>query len=121
MSTRFSVILVYLLATLLAWLGCFVVVYVFVAVACARGLAAAGALPLIQALCIGTILATAALTVWSVWRARKRLRALESTPGSDPGVAYARFVPFVALAAGVLVLIALAWLALPPLLLPLGC
>jgi hypothetical protein len=123
MRLGFTTLVLYMLGTLLAWMGCFVCVYVLAALACARDLDAyaPGGVPLVNVLTIATFVATAALTIAISWHAGKSLRSTSTPPPDEKRGVYARFVPFVALAGGVLALIALAWLALPLLLLPLGC
>jgi hypothetical protein len=118
---RFAPIVLYLLGALLAWMGCFVGVYVLAALACARGFAAfaLGGLPVVKLFSVVLVLAAATLSAWIVRRAHA---ALGREKAGDGAARDARaFVPFVALGGGVLVLIALLWLALPPLLLSAQC
>lgn len=99
------------MGSLLAWLADFVFVYVFAAVACARGLAAMrfmgiGIVPL------ATLLSTLAAAVVTLVLMRIAARRIHR-PSTDE---HSRFIAFVAFATSVLGLIAAVWLALPALL-----
>jgi divalent metal cation (Fe/Co/Zn/Cd) transporter len=123
MRSGFMTLVMSLVGALLAWMGCFVAVYLLSALGCARNLAAfaPGSLPLTRSLSIVAVAGTAAFTAWLLRRARKLLRTADepATDGYHPNPR--RFAPFVSLLGAVLALIALAWLALPPLLLPSDC
>jgi hypothetical protein len=101
---------------LLIWAADFLFVYVFAALACARGFAdvrvfGIEVVPLTTVLLSGVALAATALVL-----VRIRKRALRI--GSDPR---ARFVLFLVGALAVLGAIAIAWTTLPPLLLSTNC
>jgi hypothetical protein len=111
MSARFTSVTWLTFGSLLAWLSCFVSIYVLTALACARGwadlrFAGLGIVPatwalllLVAAGCTGA-LATLAL------RRRRRAQGRDSN---------ARFIDFLALSLGLFALFALLWMALPAL------
>ena len=110
MQRRFTPTAFTLMGGLLIWITNFVFVYSFAAVACARGFAHLETLgirivPLVttSATCL-SFAATVALLVMA--RRRGRARSDAST----------QFIEFVAMATGGLALVALVFLALPPLL-----
>jgi hypothetical protein len=112
---RFGATTFFLTGGLLIWLTTFCFVYVFAAVACARRfadvqIADVGIIPLTTTL--ASLLAGAA-TAALITFARKRLR-------DEQVDAHARFIDFVALAVSAIALVALVWLALPPLMIA-GC
>lgn len=117
MPHRFTRTSFFIWGVLLVWAADFLFLYVFAAIACARGLLpgeAAGfaILPSVGVLASGiAILATALLM-------RTALRRIRKSAASD---SVARFIDFLVLALGALALIAIVWTALPPLLLRQDC
>lgn len=102
---------------LLIWLTNFLFVYVFAALACARGFFATswfgiGIVPL--ATTLSTVVAAIA-TGLVVWRTARRMRS-ESTADAP-----SQFIRFLTVAAGALSIVALVWVAMPPLLLSVRC
>lgn len=109
MEHRFTSTAMLLVGGLLVWLATFTFLYVFAAVACAKGFADVriGGLPLIPSVSVATSLIAAVVNVWLVkygWRKQRML---------DP---HSSFIGFVTLATSALGLVALLLLALPPLL-----
>lgn len=106
----FTTTTLFIVGSLLLWMANFVVVYVFAAVACARGFADLRALsvPIVPFVTILTSLATAVITVVLL---RRGLALLRTAAASD----HARFIGFIAFMTSVLAIVALALLALPPL------
>jgi hypothetical protein len=102
---------VFITGALLAWLGAFVIVYVFAALACARNFAGATILnvPIVPAVTTLTCVLTATVTVILLRRGAAALRARAVDE-------HERFIGFVAFATSGLALFALILLALPPLL-----
>lgn len=101
----------------LIWMGNFLFVYVFAALACAQRIAdmellGFGIVPF--ATTASSILAAVAILV--VMRTAARRWHAEST--SDT---HSRFIRFVTLGSAALALVALAWVALPPLLATTAC
>jgi hypothetical protein len=96
---------------LLIWLGTFTFVYVFAALACARGFAdvSVGGLPLVATVTALTILVAGVASTGVLIYVRRRVT------GDDPN---ARFLRFVAAATAGLAFVALVLLALPALLTP---
>jgi hypothetical protein len=97
---------------LLIWMGNFLFAYTFAALACARRFAdreifGVAIVPLVSS--ASSILAGLAIgaVMWI------RVRRLRDDPGAD---ANSRFINLVTLGAGALALLALVWIALPPLL-----
>jgi len=92
---------------LLSWLAVFMFVYIFAALACARGFADArlAGLPIVPLIGSAAIGLTALVTVVLMRRAH-RSAAQDS---------HARFIAFVAVAASAIALVALVWLMLPAL------
>jgi hypothetical protein len=107
MQQRFARTTFFIMGALLIWLATFVCVYVFAALACARGFAhlQVGGLLIVPFVTItGTFLAAIAnLSLLLVLRKLTR----------DESDEHAGFLRFVALASTVIVLVSLAWLALP--------
>lgn len=105
MQQRFTSTTFLLTGALLAWLADFVFVYVFAAVACARGFAVA----LVPAI---TTIATLAAAVTTVWLLRRGYRTHRAAAVDE----HSRFIAFVTLATSVIALVAFVMLVLPPLL-----
>ncbi|HEY8537561.1 MAG TPA: hypothetical protein VIL28_01770 [Steroidobacteraceae bacterium] len=112
---RFTPTTLFVTGSLLIWLLTFALVYVFAALACARGFAGMrlGGMPLVPAVTTVCVLLAAIGTLWLVRRGLRYGRTQEAEEHS-------RFVGFVASASGVLALLALVWVGLPPLLIG-GC
>jgi hypothetical protein len=98
------------LGGLLVWMADFVVVYVFAAVACARGFADARwvGVPVVTLMTLIASLVAGAATVVIV---RRGYRLQRDVATDEPS----RFIGFVALASGGIALIALVLLVLPAL------
>lgn len=111
MQRRFTSTTFLLTGALLVWLADFAIVYVFAAVACARGFAdlEAFGLPLVPAV---TTLASLSAGVVTVWLLRRGYRTHHATAIDEHG----RFIGFVTLTTSAIALIALVMLMLPPLL-----
>jgi uncharacterized membrane protein len=112
MSTAFFV-----WSGLLIWMGNFLFVYVFAALACARRFSQLkmlgfGIVPFVTT--VSSILATVAILAIMA-RAARRLHAASH---ADP---HSRFIGFVTMGTAALTLIALAWVALPPLITKVDC
>ncbi|HEX5650948.1 MAG TPA: hypothetical protein VFX69_14925 [Steroidobacteraceae bacterium] len=101
---------------LLAWASYFLVVYVLVALACERGFADAriGGVAFVPFVAIAALLPALAVTVWLALSALRRARLDVAPAGS-------RFADFLGWALGALAVLALAWTALPSMLLRTGC
>lgn len=110
MQHRFTATTFLVAGGLVVWIADFVVVYVFAALACARGFADARllGLPIVTAV---TLLASLLAGVITVWIGRRGYR-LHSDPGLDE---HTRFIGFVTFAAGALALVALVLLVMPAL------
>jgi hypothetical protein len=111
MEHRFTPTSMLLVGGLLVWMAAFTFLYVFAAVACAKGFADVQivGLPMIPSVSIATSIIAAAANVKLVmygWRSRKQ-RTLD---------AHSSFIGFVTLATSGLGLVALVLLVLPPLL-----
>jgi hypothetical protein len=109
MQHRFGSTTFLITGGLLIWMADFVFVYVFVAIACARGFADVVILswPLVPVVTSVASLAAAAFTFWLLLRGyREKQRAAADAP--------ARFFGFVTFATSGFALVALALLALPP-------
>jgi hypothetical protein len=114
---RFAATTLFIWSSLLIWMADFLFVYVFAALACARRFAHVelfdiGIVPL--ATTTSTVLAALA-TGGVMWIAAGRLRREEA---ADPNT---QFIRSVTLGASALVLVALAWLSLPPLIAAARC
>ena len=107
---RFAPTVFVLTGALLVWMADFGFVYVFAAVACARGFADAHVfgLPLVP---MSTTLASLAAAAVTVWLFRRGYRAHRAVAMDE----HDRFIAFVTLATSGLALIALVMLILPPL------
>ena len=103
----FGATTLFLMGSLLTWLADFVFVYVFAAVACARGFAAHPIMGTDIVRFAATIATLAAATLTLVLL-RKAVRSIGPT-GIDE---HSRFIGFVALATSIIVLVAICWLAL---------
>jgi hypothetical protein len=101
--------------SLLAWLACFAAIYVSETIACARGFARAQLAPGIGP--IGAA-ATVLLLATAIFTARQVHRALHQRRRGDQN---AKFLQFLALSLGMLMLTGLAMLALPALLVRPAC
>lgn len=114
---RFASTTLFIWSSLLIWMADFLFVYVFAALACARRFVDAdlfgiGIVPLVTT----TATLLAALTTAAVmWIAARRV-CQETT--ADPNT---QFIRSVTLGASALVLLALLWLALPPLIVEARC
>ena len=108
---RFASTTLFIGSSLLIWMADFLFVYVFAALACARGFANSElfGISIVPLVTTASTLLAALATAAVIWMAASRLRR-KSTADR-----HARFIHRVALGAGVLALLALAWLALPPL------
>jgi hypothetical protein len=114
---RFASTTLFIWSSLLIWMADFLFVYVFAALACARRFAHAelfgiGIVPFVTS--TSTVLAGLATTV-VIWLSVRRLGEERAV---DPNT---RFIRRVTLGVSVLVLVALALLALPPLLTEVRC
>jgi hypothetical protein len=114
---RFAATTLFIWSSLLIWMADFLFVYVLAALACARRFTHAQAfgidiVPL--AATTSTVLAALA-TAGVMWIAARRLRR-ETAADSDT-----QFIRSVTLGVSVLVLVALVWLALPPLITQARC
>lgn len=107
---RFTPTTLFIVGALLVWLANFVIVYVFAALACARGFAAIRLIgvPIVPAVTTVSLLAAAAATI--VLLRKGAIKARDAAQSE-----HSRFIGFVALMTSVLAIIALALLALPPL------
>lgn len=104
MQRRFTSTTFLLTGALLVWLADFAFVYIFAAVACAKGFAdVVPAVTTVASLCAG------AVTAWLLHRGHRAQQAATNDEHS-------RFIAFVTLATSVLALVALMLLFLPPLL-----
>jgi hypothetical protein len=107
---RFTPTTFFIMGALLTWMAHFTVIYVFAAVACARGFAdlTVLTLPVVPAFTIAASLLAVAITVALVHRGYSHLRrtALDE---------HTRFIGFVAFATGAIALVGLVWLLLPAL------
>jgi hypothetical protein len=103
MQRRFTSTTLMLTGALLVWLADFAFVYIFAAVACARGFA-----NLTPSVATAASLSAAAVTVWLL---RRGYRAYQATSADE----YSRFIAFVTLATSAIALIALLMLIIPPL------
>lgn len=117
MSPRFASTALVIWSGLLIWAADFLFVYVFAALACARGFAALqiGAIGIVPLAAIAASALAAALTGAVMWWCWRRLRA-SSMPDSPT-----TFVYGVAFILGGLSIIAIAWNLLPALLLRAQC
>jgi hypothetical protein len=113
---RFTSTLLRTWGGLLAWASYFLVVYVLVALACERGFADAriGGVAFVPFVAIAALVPALAVTVWLATRAQRRARVDVAPAGS-------RFADFLGWALGALAVLALAWTALPSMLLRTGC
>jgi hypothetical protein len=114
---RFTPTAIFIWAGLLIWMTDFLFVYVFAALACARGFAEVRAfgLPVVPlATTLSNVLACIA-TAAVMWVALRRMRR---EPHVDE---HTQFIRFLSLALGSLALLGIVWLALPPLLVRAGC
>lgn len=109
MQHRFASTTFLITGGLLVWMADFVFVYVFVAVACARGFADIVILgwPLVPVVTGVASLAAAVTTFWLILRGYKE----KQRAAADE---HARFLGFVTFATSGIALVALALLALPP-------
>ena len=108
MQHRFAATSFLIFGGLLVWMADFVFVYVFAAVACAKGFADASLLGL-PVVTVVTLLASLLAGVVTVLVARRGYR-LQSASEMDE---YTRFIGFVTLAGGALALVALLLLVMP--------
>jgi len=111
MQHRFTPTTLLITGGLLIWMTNFMFVYVFAAVACARGFAHLRlvSLPIIPVVTTVATLLAGAVTIGLVRQGVKRL-------GAPAGDEHTRFIGFVTLATSGIALVALILLALPPLL-----
>lgn len=109
MERRFASTTFLITGGLLVWMANFLFVYVFAAVACARGFADVLILgwPLVPVVDISASLAAAVATLWLLRRGYKE----KQRAAADE---HARFIGFVTFATSGIALVALALLALPP-------
>lgn len=108
MQHRFTATSFLLLGGLLVWMAEFVFVYVFAAVACAKGFAGASVLGL-PVVTLAALLASILAGAITVMIVRKGYR-LHSNRGMDE---HTRFIGFVTFACGALALVALVLLVMP--------
>lgn len=108
MRHRFTATTFLVLGGLLVWMADFVFVYVFAAVACARGFADASllGLPVVAFATLLSSLIAGAITVLIVRRGYRLHRAVEMDE-------HTRFIGFVTFAGGALALVALVLLVMP--------
>lgn len=108
MQHRFTTTTFLLTGGLLVWMADFVFVYVFAAVACARGFADATllGLPVVTLVTLLASLVAGTITVWIVRRGYRLHSAVEMDE-------HTRFIGFVAVASGTLALVALVLLVMP--------
>lgn len=111
MQHRFTPTFMLLAGGLLVWIAAFTFLYVFAALACARGFAdvRVAGLPLIPSVSVVTTVVAAAVNVQLArygWRSHKQATLDE----------HSRFIGFVTLATSAIGLVALVMLVLPPLL-----
>jgi hypothetical protein len=108
MQHRFTATTFLVLGGLLVWIANFVFVYVFAAVACARGFADASllGLPVVTLVTLLASLIAGAITVFIV----RRGYLLHSAAEMDE---HSRFIGFVTFASGALALVALVLLVMP--------
>jgi hypothetical protein len=116
MEYRFTSTTLLMMGGLLIWGADFLIVYTFAAVACARQfadleLAGLGIIPAVTVAISAIALVAAALI------GRSALRRLQAHNPEQPR----RFIDFLALAVSVLAIIAIAWSALPALLIEEAC
>ena len=100
----------FIVGALLAWMGAFVFVYTFAAVACAKAFADVQlfGLPIVPVVTTATCAITSVITVLLLRRGWARLRV-------EAASEHERFIGFVAFATSAIALFALVLLALPPL------
>lgn len=108
MQHRFTSTTFLLLGGLLVWIADFVVVYVFAAVACAKGFADASllGLPIVTLVTLLASLIAGVVTVVIVRRGYRLQAAVEMDE-------HTRFIGFVTFACGALALVALVLLVMP--------
>lgn len=108
MQHRFTATTFLVLGGLLVWMANFVFVYVFAAVACARGFADArwSGLPVVT---LATLLSSVIAGVITVLIARRGYRLHAAVEADE----HTRFIGFVTLAGGALALVALVLLVMP--------
>jgi hypothetical protein len=104
MQHRFTSTTFLLTGALLVWMADFGFVYVFTAVACARGFA-----QVVPAVTTVASLVAGAVTLWLL---RRGYRAHQASVIDE----HSRFIAFITLATSVIALVALLMLLLPPLL-----
>jgi hypothetical protein len=104
MQHRFTSTTFLLTGALLVWMADFGFVYVFTAVACARGFA-----QVVPAVTTVASLVAGAVTLWLL---RRGYRAHQANAIDE----HSRFIAFITLATSVIALVALLMLLLPPLL-----
>jgi hypothetical protein len=114
---RFTPTAFLICGAVLIWIGNFLFVYVFAALACARRFSqlqvvGVDIVPLVSS--ASSILAALAV-ILLMWTARRRLRDELSA------ATHSRFISLVTLGLGGLALVALLWVALPPLLMDAAC
>jgi hypothetical protein len=110
MQHRFTPTMFLVAGGLLAWMADFVLVYVFAAVACARGFADASVfgLPVVMLVTILASLTAGTITILIVRRGYRMRQAVDVDE-------HTRFIGFVTLAGGSLALVALVLLVMPAL------
>jgi hypothetical protein len=113
MQHRFTPTTFFVWGGLLIWAADFLFVYVFAAVACARRFADAEIAGL-RLVPVATSLASIAASIATLVLI---LRAVRRAHGGDYVDESSRFIQFLAIALGALALVAIAWTALPPLML----
>jgi len=108
---RFTPTTLFIAGSLLVWMADFVLVYVFAALACARGFAdvEVARLPIVPVVTTACSLAAGVITFVLL---RKGFIAMRADAASE----HSRFLGFVTLTTSVLALISLVLIALPPLL-----
>jgi hypothetical protein len=116
MARRFTPAAFLIVSGLLIWIGNFLFVYVFGALACAWRFAHVEVLgvdivPLVSS--ASSILAGLAI-IAVMWRTVRRMRDASSD-------AHSRFIGLMTLGSGGVALLATVWIALPPLLAKVGC
>ena len=107
---RFTPTSLFIVGALLIWLADFVVVYVFAALACARGFASVTVLGMPIVAFVST-LCTVAAAVVTVMLLRGGLAAMRASASTE----HERFIGFVVFTTSILAILALVLLSLPPL------
>lgn len=116
-SHRFTTTTFFIWSGLLIWMGNFVFLYVFAALACARRFAEVRVLgvAVVPFTTLVSCLLAIAATGTMMWIAYRRI------PGRPPAGEQSTFIRFIVMAASLLALIGTLYVLLPPLLLATNC